>query len=74
MNAWAPCVSTPHRTTGVLGSQLRNGDRRVVGGVHHGGDVATQAPLHGVQHRSDAAHGGTVHGKAVRGRLDVRHE
>lgn len=58
--------------TGIFRGSLRNGDRRLVGRVHHGRDVTTEAPIHGVQHRSDATYGGAVHGKAVGGRLDVR--
>lgn len=59
---------------GIFGGELRNGDRRVVGGLHYGGDASAQASVYGVKHGADAASGGTIHREAVGGRFDVRHE
>lgn len=67
-----------HDTTwyiiGVSGGPLWDGDRRLVRGVHHGGDAPAQASLHGLQHGADAEAGGAVHGETVRGGLDLRHQ
>ena len=61
-------------TTGVSGGALRHSDRRLVGGLHHGGDAPAQAFVHGLQHGADVETSRAVHWEAVGGGLDLRHQ